>query len=153
MKKNLSIVAGSALLLLTACQTADQKVPEISADFCNCFSDIEKNMSNQSKQIMEKAANTADPITTINSEMEKLSVEEQQAIRTEMTPIADMQNKNSLIGKCIADVEKKYGNTKTFDQKKLLQKIVTELESKKNCTVTAALMKIGLKAKESGNVQ
>jgi hypothetical protein len=150
MRKNLSVLAGFALLLLSGCRTADQKVPEIAANFCNCFSEMEKNMGSKSREVMQKAANAADPTTAIRDEMQKLSEEDQQTVSTEMAAFAEMDDKNSKVGRCIADVEKKYGKEKTFDQKKFLQKIINELESKTGCTVTATLMKIGLKAKENG---
>jgi hypothetical protein len=148
MRKTASILLGLAVLLFIGCATADQKIPEMATDFCNCFTEMDRNMSSQTKDIMQKAANATDPETTMKSELEKLNDEDQAKVKEEMMTFGEMEDKNSKVGKCMADVETKYGSAKTFNEKKFLEKLIKELESKTGCNFTATLMKIGMRVKE-----
>lgn len=144
-------MAGISVIVLAGCQSADNKVPQIAADFCACFTDMEKSMSAQTKDIMHKAAIATDPEASIEVEVEKLTDEEKMKVGTEMISLGEMQDKNSTVGRCMDNVAKKYDKARTFNEKKFLEKLIKELESKSGCGFTADLMQIGLKAKDSGD--
>jgi len=144
-------MAGVAVLTLAGCQSADNKIPQIAADFCDCFTDIEKNMSSQTKSIMHKAALSSDPQSSIAAEVAKMTDEEKVAIQTEMGALSDMQDKNSTVGRCMEDVTQKYDKARTINEKKFMQKLIKELDSKPGCRFTADLMQMGLKAQGGGD--
>jgi outer membrane murein-binding lipoprotein Lpp len=148
MRKNVFALLSLTLLMLAGCNSADQKIPEMASDFCNCFSGMQKNLSSKTKQIMQTAANSADPTRTIKDEVGKLDDEEKKTVGEEFASFGEIDNPDSKIGRCMADVEKKYGSAKTMNETKFLQKLIAELESKQGCDFTAALLKLGLKAKE-----
>jgi hypothetical protein len=148
MRKIVSILLGFAILPFAGCDTADQKIPEIAAGYCNCFTDMEKNMSSKTKDILEKGANAADPQAVMVAEVAKLSQEEQMTVGTEMMAMGELKDKNSKVGKCVNDVDEKYGKSKTYDKEKFMQKLVKELESKTGCNFTAMIMKMGLRLQE-----
>jgi hypothetical protein len=142
-------VVRSLLVVITtialSCNSADNKVPQIASDFCNCFASIEKKLSAPTIDVLTKASNAGDPETALQDEIKKLDEEEQMKIGAEMMSLGEVEDPNSELGRCIKDVEKKYGKAYTLNQKKFGEKIIKELESKGGCTLTAAIMKLGLK--------
>ena len=148
MRKIVSILLGFAILPFAGCETADQKIPEIAAGYCNCFTDMEKNMSSQTKEILEKGANSADPEATMKDEVGKLTPEDQMKVGTEMMTMGEMKDKTSKVGRCVTAVDEKYGNAKTYDKEKFMQKLVKELESKPGCNFTAIIMKMAQRLTE-----
>ena len=145
MRKIAPFLLSLITLLFAGCETADQKIPQMATDFCNCFTEMEKNMSSKTKDIMEKAANATDPEMTMKDEMDKLSDDEKMSVSTEMMSMGQLQDRTSKVGSCMAAVEKKYDKAKTLDQKKFLEKLIKELESKTGCSFTATLMRIGMR--------
>ena len=145
MIKTISFVAIVIAVSLAACKSADNKVPEIASDMCNCFSATEKNISKSTKDLFVKAANDDDPQKVLQQELIKLDPEDQVVINQELMSLSELQDEKSEIGNCMKNVEKKYGNAYTRDKNKLGDKIVSELESKKGCDFTASIMKMGLK--------
>ncbi len=120
-------------------------MPEIAADVCNCFVNIEKNLSKETKLVFANAAKADNPSEKLQEEMAKLSKEDQVKVLSEMTFFNGMEDEKSPVGQCIKNVEKKYGYTYTKDKKKLGEKLVKELESKSGCDFTASIWKLGLK--------
>ena len=84
MRKTVSIFLGFAVLLFVGCDTADKQIPEMATDFCNCFADLEKNLSSTTKGIWQKAANARDPQSTMRTELEKLSAEDKEKVKGEI---------------------------------------------------------------------
>ena len=148
MKKNLTLPAVIVMLILVSCQSADKKIPQIAGDFCNCFSSLEKNLSEKTKGIIDRAANSANPEQSMKDDVEKLTEEEKMSVGTEMVSLGDMENKDSDLGKCMEAVKNKYNNARTFNEKKFLEKMVKELDSRGGCSFTADLLQIGLKTKD-----
>jgi hypothetical protein len=142
----------SLLLLVTvvlfSCKTADNKVPQIAADFCNCFSKLEKDMSAESKKVFTTAAESVDPEKVLEEEITKLDEETQTKVATEFMALGELEDDNSEVGRCIKNVEKKYDNAYTLNQSKFLDKVIKELEQKPGCSFTASLMKLGKKVEE-----
>jgi hypothetical protein len=151
MKKNAFVwVAVIATFFMSSCGTADNKVPQIASDFCNCFTSMERDLSTGTKSIIAKAADAEDPEKSLTDAVMNLNEEEQTKIGTEMMSLGDMENESSEVGRCIKSVEKKYDNEYTLNQEKFAQKIVKELESKQGCSFTASLLKLGLKMEKKG---
>jgi hypothetical protein len=146
--RNLVLLAGVFVLIATGCQSADKQVPEIASDFCACFTDMEKDMSTQTKDIMHKAAISNDPENSMKSDVEALSDDDKMKVGTEMMSLGSMQDKDSEVGRCMEDVAKKYDKAKTFNEKKFMEKLIKELDEKPSCRFTADLMRIGLKTQE-----
>lgn len=148
MKKFLfAITVPALMLLLVSCKSADKNTDEIAADMCNCFKGLEANLSNDTKKMVDNAANAADPEKSLKDDVMALGEEKAQQIGQEMESLGDMENENSETGRCIKDVEKKYKNAYTLNEEKTAQKIVKELEGKPGCSFTASLLKLGLKMK------
>lgn len=145
MKRN-SVILGLVLsVMFAACGTADQKVPAIADDFCNCFKKLEGSMSEGAKDLLLKAAESAAPESTLQSSLMALEEDKRMAIAQEMMAFQDAQDPSSELNKCIKSLEDKYKDDKTRDKKKFGEKLLSELKSKKGCEVTYAIMKIGFK--------
>ena len=152
MRKNVCSMLSFILLILAGCNSADKKIPEMASDFCNCFSSMEMNLNSKTKQIVEAAANSADPSKTMKDEAKKLDEEEKKTVGEEFASFAEIDNPDSKIGRCLADVDKKYGKPNAMNESKLIRKLITELESKKGCEFTVAVLKLSLKTREKGKV-
>jgi hypothetical protein len=137
-----------ALIGLLSCNSADNKVPQIAADFCNCFASVEKDLSAGTIDVLTKASNADNPEQALQDEIKKLDEETQMKIGTEMMALGEVEDPKSELGRCIKDVEKKYGKAYTLNQKKFGEKIIKELEAKSGCKLTAAIMKLGLKMED-----
>ena len=120
---------------------------------CNCFKGMEANLSNETKKMVDNAANATDPEKSLKDDVISLGEEKAEQIGKEMEILGDMENESSETGRCIKDVEKKYKNVYTLDEEKTAQKIVKELESKAGCNFTASLLKLGLKMKGKTGVE
>lgn len=149
MKKISYLVFAAVAMSVISCSTADQKVPQMAADFCNCFSKMERDLSESTKNIVAKASEAADPEKLLQNAVLAMNEEDQVAIASEMESFSEMDDENSEIGKCIKNVEKKYDNAYTFNQDKFAQKVIKELESKQGCGFTASLLKLGLKMEKN----
>lgn len=145
MNRSISVISGFLLLLISGCSTADQKIPEIAAGYCNCLSGLEKNLSTKTKEIFMKALSSPDPEKAMASETEKLNEQEKLTVGTELMTIGSLGKEGSKEYKCIADIDKKYQNERTRDLQKFQEKLIKELESKPGCSFTAAIFKAGLK--------
>ncbi|HEY6504138.1 MAG TPA: hypothetical protein VIZ28_09205 [Chitinophagaceae bacterium] len=148
MRKIVQLVPVAFVMLFSSCSSADNKVPQIAADFCNCFNKVEQDISASTVNVITKAANSVDPETALLDEVKNLDPEDQMKFEKEMEVISEVEDQKSELGRCIKDVEKKYGKAYTFNQKKFGEKIIRELESKSGCSLTAAIMKLGLKMDE-----
>ncbi len=133
------------IISIASCSTADQKVPQMATDFCNCFSTMERELSESTKNIVAKASLAENPELSIQNAVLALNEEEQVTIAGEMESFSQMDDENSEVGKCIKNVEKKYDKAYTFNQDKFAQKVIKELESRQGCSFTASLLKLGLK--------
>ncbi len=148
MRTGISIaIVSAAVFLFAGCQTADQKIPEIATAYCKCLTETEKGIGDKTKDIMRKASNADNPDKVVDSEMEKLSEEDRMSVATEMASLGKLAENGSIVGRCMADVDEKYSKMRTLNQTKFYQKLITELESKQGCTLTAILMKLGMKEK------
>ena len=133
------------IIMLFSCNSADNKIPQIATDFCNCFNKIEKGISKSTVDIFINASNADNPQAALKEEMGKLSPENFARVNAEMTALSHADDEHSELGGCIKEVEKRYGKTYTTNQEKFGEKIIKELESRNGCTLTTAIMKLGLK--------
>lgn len=150
--KNVSLVLAVVALFFVSCKSADKKVPQIAADFCNCFVKLEKEMSPEAKNLFTQAAESPDPEKAIEEGIMVMDEETQLKVGQEFMAVGEIDNENSEIGRCMKDVEKKYDSEYTLNQSKFVNKIIKELEQKPGCSFTASLLKMGLKveAQEKG---
>jgi hypothetical protein len=119
---------------------------------CNCFKGLEAKLSNETKKIVENAANATDPEKSLKDDVMALGEEKGQQIAEEMVSVGEIKNENSETGRCMKDLEKKYKNAYTMNEEKTMQKIIKELEGNPGCSFTASLLKLGLKMKgKTGN--
>lgn len=135
-------------IILFACKSADNNITQIAGDFCNCFSNYEKSLSQSTKQILADASNAADPEKSLRDNVVKLGEEEGRKVSEEMSGLGDIENEGSEVGQCIKKVEKKYDNAYTFNEDETAQKLIKELEAMPGCGFTGSLIKVGLKMKE-----
>jgi hypothetical protein len=143
MKKINILLVACCALVLTSCKTADQKVPEIAAAYCDCFASMRSTMSADAQNLIIEAANTADPQETLKKNLMALPADKMTTVATELSALSDIET--SETGKCLNRADEKYKNEKTMDKKKFMQKLIKELSSKENCKLTGAFMKIGEK--------
>ena len=139
MVKNLTLFF-TCVFVFSCANMADDKVPEIADDYCKCFSAQEKKISNNTKDFFKLIAEGENDEEVLAEERNKLSAEEQE----EVQDLALMfQNKNSKLGKCIARVNKKMKGYKTKDQGKFYDKLIEEMEGRKNCKVMSYILTMG----------
>lgn len=136
------------LLLAASCNSADKNVGKIASDYCDCLRKLDKSMSSETKKIISKASNSADPARSIQYDVMALDEEKQLQIGKEMVGVGDMEDENSEIGRCIKRIEKKYDNAYTMNEEKFLKKLIKELETDPGCGLTASLLKLGLKMQD-----
>ncbi|MBL7740420.1 MAG: hypothetical protein JNK14_14480 [Chitinophagaceae bacterium] len=148
MRKNAPLLAVLFVIGISSCKTADDQVPQIAADFCNCISTLEKGMSKATIDIISQAAEAADPEQAMEKAMEGMSEENKMKVAMEMVAMSKLDDASSEAGRCMKDIEKKYEKSYTFNEKKFNEKIIKELESKNGCSLTAAIMKLGLKVND-----
>jgi hypothetical protein len=129
-----------ALLLLAGCSSADSKIPAIATDMCDCFEEMKKNMSPAAITVFEKVKISAAPQKTLQEEIRKLSPDDAKGVAAQMTAIG---KPSSGIAACMQAIDKKYGNETTADKNALLKKVMTEMATRQNCTVGAAIINIG----------
>jgi polyhydroxyalkanoate synthesis regulator phasin len=151
--RKLSLALFIAALSLASCKSADNNAGAIASDFCECFRDIEKDMSSDTKRIVAKATEANNPTKSLQDDIVAMGEEKGQQIAQEMARMGELEDENSKVGRCIKDVEKKYKNAYSLNEEKTVRKILAELENKSGCSFTASLMKIGLKVKENPGMQ
>jgi hypothetical protein len=132
-----------------SCNQADDKVPGIAADLCQCFSNIEKNLSPHTKKIFLKASNAPDPKKVLQEEISWLDEQAQITVRKDLLVFTEIDKPGSTIGKCIGSIKKKYGKSNAFNETKFANKIVEELQTKDGCSFTASIMKMGMTVLEN----
>lgn len=149
MRKLFFTIAVPALILaLASCKSADNNIGKISSDFCNCFKGMESKLSPDVKKIIGDASNAADPEKSLTDAVEALNEDQKIQVAMEMAGFAELEDEKSETGSCIKAVEKKYDNAYTLNEKEFLRKVTKELEGRPGCSITASLLKIGLKAKD-----
>lgn len=136
------------IISTVSCKTADQQVPEIASDFCNCISPMEKEMSKKTLNIFSTAAAASDPEASLKSQIQALPDEDQMSVSAEIMVLSRLDDEKSDVGRCIKSVEKKYDKAYTFNEKKFIKKVIKELEAKSGCSFTAAIMTLGMKIQE-----
>ena len=134
-----------AVLCIVACSTADNKVPQMATDFCNCFRTMEDSLSSEVKQLLTTASNASDPEKAMDEATEGMSEEKKLSIGMEMMSFQSVEDPNSAVSRCMKDIENKYKHDRTTDKEKFAKKLIAELEKKQGCEVTAAIMKLGYK--------
>ncbi len=115
MPRNFLLISSALAFFIVSCATADQKIPTIANDFCNCFSSMETSLSKDAKDILVKAANAEDPETTLTNALNELDEEKKNAVAQEMMAFQDAQDPSSELNKCIKKLEKKYEDERTRD--------------------------------------
>ena len=146
MKRNYFILTVSLAFVLASCATADQKIPTIANDFCNCLGKLEKTMSQELKNLYINAGNSEDPRAALAKAMMELGPEKQASIGEELKGFA-IEDPRSEVGGCMAELQKKYKDEKTRSKKKFGEKLLAELKSKTGCSLTYAIMKMGFQKK------
>ncbi len=130
-----------ACLFIFSCgNMADDKVPEIADDYCKCFASQEKKLSKNTKNFIKLIAEGEDDQEVLAEERGKLS-EDEQADVEELSLM--LQDTDSKVGKCIAKVDKKIKGYKTKDENKFYNKLIDEMESRKDCKIMAYVLTMG----------
>jgi hypothetical protein len=116
---------------------------QAAAEMCNCFNRALSSMNPNVKSIIVKAGHSDDPITTLQTDLQKLAgTEEQQQIAQEFQHFEN----DPQLQQCADQIKKKY-NLDDKD-KKAQEKILKAAEKNGDCEVVYALMKIGLQQEE-----
>lgn len=131
------------ILLLTACSgSADKKVPELVNEMCGCFSEFDKELSEDSRKLLKEVSVAADPQSEMLAGMKKLKQEDAVKFTEKLKSIGD---KNSSLFKCMQEFDKKHGKETTKDKKALTERLLKEMRQKGDCPVGAAILSMSLK--------
>ena len=143
MKKVYYSFCALLVFILGAC-SADMKVPEIASDMCACYKPLQDSLSEEAKSLIISSAGSTDISKAMQDGIGKLDTLKQLTVSLELMKLDQAADNNSSIGRCLKDLEKKYDKDYTLNENTFLDKVIKELDSKKECGLTAALMKIGM---------
>jgi hypothetical protein len=151
MRKLLFAAAVAALVFSVSCKSkADEKMPELAGDICNCMSMLDKELSAETRDLIVKASNAADPTAELQKLVMALPDDKKMSIGTEMMKMGELEDKNSPVGQCMKKLEEKYDDVKTMDSDKTVMRKVVKAIEQKNCPLALAIMKLGMREMEKG---
>jgi hypothetical protein len=146
MKRNLVAFLVIVSIAIVSCNTVDDKVPTIAADYCNCFNPLENAMDSSLKEIYRTSADANDPAAELNRILGAMDSVTRKATIDKITSLAtDLNNPRTEAGKCIVGLKEKYKNAKTRNRTKFNSNLLAELKNK-GCTVAYSFVKVMLKS-------
>jgi hypothetical protein len=141
MKKAFMPLLG--IVLLVSCKSSDSKIDTMADRACDCFGLVTKDMSADTKAMLVKVSTNADPQTALKDDLMALPDDKKMAVANDLMKMAQLQDDKSEVGKCVKKMDEEYKVMNT-EKKEAMQRMITQMESKKGCEVSAAIAKIGL---------
>ena len=121
------------------------KEAEIASQICNCFKSASDSMSSTTKDYIRVVSKSADPDKAFNEELSKIKDPEQMMkIASEFSSFGD---ESSPTNQCL--IKLKANNKAEIDDRKFMDRVVKELEGKPECDLSASIMRVRQKTKNS----
>jgi pyoverdine/dityrosine biosynthesis protein Dit1 len=143
--KQLISIALSAALLISCSGTADNKVPVLAGEMCDCFDSFQQSLSADAKQLLKEVALAENPQQVLMNGIAKLKPDDAKAFAEKLQSLAD---KKTAIAQCMDNFDKKHSKETTKDRDALLQKLLAEMRRNGNCYTGAAIINLNPKPKD-----
>lgn len=144
MKQLFSIVL-IAVLLISCNGTADNKVPELAGEMCDCFDSFQQSLSADAQQLLKEVALAKDPQQVLMKGIAKLKPADAKAFAEKLQSLAD---KKTAIAQCMDNFDKKHSKETTANRNALLENLLVEMRKNGNCYTGAAIINLNPKAKD-----
>lgn len=141
----LSAVAIS--LLLFSCTDNTKNVAE---GMCDCYEKSSVKFSSKTRKLLQKVANSSNPMKTYENELEELDTDEKMQAATEIQEAAGLSD-DKKVKACVAKIDKDYP-VRGSDEKGALRKVMENMIAKGgDCEAYAGLMNLGFEAQEQSD--
>ncbi|HEV7781758.1 MAG TPA: hypothetical protein VGO58_10870 [Chitinophagaceae bacterium] len=144
MIRKVPLVIAIVACIFHSCKPADSKPGNMADDVCNCFQGIVANLSAETKEMVIGAAHTNEPREYITKYLGSLNEEKKQQVGREMRASRVDEKTNPGTMRCLEKVELKYTEQFKPDETESVWKMIKELEKKKECTIAASMLRLGL---------
>lgn len=132
----------SVTLFLTSCSgSADNKVPQLAGEMCDCFTNFQKELSPEVMDLLKKVSTSATPQADLQAGIGKLKPEDAVQFSQKFTSIG---TKGTEVFNCMEAFDKKHAKETTKDKKGLSEKLLKEMQGNTNCPVGAAVVNLGV---------
>lgn len=147
MKRILFTILPAMLFVFSSCGggTADGKVPELANEMCHCYESMQQTLSPAALQLYKDVAKATDPSAAFQAGLAKLDKAEADTIARSLMNIT---NSDSKVYLCLQEYDRRHEKETTRDKKKLLRKLLTELQKNTACPLSAAIVNLGIKRQE-----
>lgn len=125
------------VIMWMACNSADKKIPEMAAAYCECMSGANNTFSREAQDVIMAAAKAEDSQSGLYALIQELPAEKRAVVIRELNEI-----ENSPMGICLKKTDEKYRNERTQNERKFMKKLIAELKNKANCGFAAAFISI-----------
>lgn len=131
------------IIVLSACSgTADNKVPELANEMCDCFTNFQQTISADAKDLMKAVAVSSDAQSEMMKGIAKLKPEDATDFGEKLRAVG---TKGSDVYSCMEAFDKKHSKETTKDKEALTEKLLAEMRKNGNCPVGAAIVNLSLK--------
>jgi hypothetical protein len=140
MKLNFMTLA--IAFVFTACSgSADNKVPELANEMCDCFTKFQQDLSPEGRDLMKAVSTSATPQAELTAGMSKLKPEDIISFAEKLRSIGE---KGSAVFTCMQEFDKRHEKETTKDRTALTEKLLTEMKAQGDCPVGAAIVNLSL---------
>jgi Sec-independent protein translocase protein TatA len=149
MKKTLPFfLIATIVVSLTACSgSADKKVPELADEMCDCFTNFQKTISADAKDLMKAVSVATDAQSEMMQGISKLKPEDTAAFGEKLKAVG---TRGSDVYACMEAFDKKHSKETTKDEESLTEKLLAEMQKNANCPVGAAIVNLSLTNSKPG---
>ena len=144
MKKTVQFFLSITIVLsLTACSgSADKKVHELANEMCDCFTNFQKTISADAKEMMKAVSTSSNAQSEMMKGIAKLKPEDATDFGEKLRSVG---TKGSDVYVCMEAFDKKHSKETTKDKEALTEKMLAEMQKNGNCPVGAAIVNLSLK--------
>jgi hypothetical protein len=121
--------------------SADNKVPELADEMCDCFTTFQKRFDRESVDLLKLVSISADPKTVLQNGIKEMTPEKAEFFTRQIQSLGD---KSSSVYTCLEGFDKKHGKETTKSKSELKNKLLTELQGKKDCFTSAAMVNLDI---------
>jgi hypothetical protein len=141
MKKILTLPA--VIIFLYSCKpgSADNKVPELANEMCDCFSTFQKRFDRESVELLKLVSISEDPKTVLQDGIKKMTPEKAEFFTRQIQSLGD---KSSSVYSCMEAFDKKHGKETTKSKSGLKNNLLTALQQKGDCYTSAAMVNLDI---------
>ncbi|MBU3713633.1 MAG: hypothetical protein FGM46_01650 [Ferruginibacter sp.] len=131
------------IVFFSSCKLATKEdYSAIASDLCNCIDDQLKVLSPEMKNLIIEASNSNKDIEKAVEQYVEKNPEKAISLMQDASVMMNIDSKK--FDTCLSSLESKYKNIKD-KEKDMQDKLLSAMESKTECQLSKALMKLGMK--------